>query len=126
MTSTANGTTKSFLRLELLFLNTALVLIPGLRWLPAARMGAARATLSDFAVEPWMKFLLSFGGTLKRPRHEPSLEAAAERTHAALFELKQLGIVDEKGTAFARISRKIWKIRRKARTATSAGRCGPG
>ena len=35
--------------------------------------------------------------TLKHPKHEPRLEAAAERIHAAVRELKELGIVDEKG-----------------------------
>jgi hypothetical protein len=35
--------------------------------------------------------------TLKHPKHEPRLEAAAERIHAALCELKDLGIVDDKG-----------------------------
>ena len=34
---------------------------------------------------------------LKRPKHEPLLEGAAERIHAAVRELKELGIVDEKG-----------------------------
>ena len=36
-------------------------------------------------------------GTLKHPKHEPLLESAAERIHAAVRELKELGIVDEKG-----------------------------
>jgi hypothetical protein len=36
-------------------------------------------------------------GTLKHPKHEPLLEGAAERIHAAVRELKELGIVDEKG-----------------------------
>jgi len=35
--------------------------------------------------------------TLKHPKHEPLLEGAAERIHAAVRELKGLGIVDEKG-----------------------------
>jgi len=36
-------------------------------------------------------------GTLKHPKHEPLLESAGERIHAAVLELKKLGIVDEKG-----------------------------
>ena len=36
-------------------------------------------------------------GTLKQPKHEPLLEAAAARIHAAVRELKDLGIVDENG-----------------------------
>jgi hypothetical protein len=36
-------------------------------------------------------------GTLKHPKHEPLLEGAAERIHTAVRELKELGIVDEKG-----------------------------
>jgi hypothetical protein len=35
--------------------------------------------------------------TLKHPKHEPLLEGAAERIHAAVRELKELRIVDEKG-----------------------------
>ena len=36
-------------------------------------------------------------GTLKYPKHEPLLDGAAERVHAAVRELKELGIVDDKG-----------------------------
>ena len=36
-------------------------------------------------------------GTLKHPKHEPLLDGAAERIHAAVRELKELGIVDENG-----------------------------
>jgi len=36
-------------------------------------------------------------GTLRHPRPEPLLEAAAERIHAAVRELKDLGIVDGEG-----------------------------
>ena len=36
-------------------------------------------------------------GKLKQPRHEPLLEGAAERIHAAVHELQKLGIVDENG-----------------------------
>jgi hypothetical protein len=36
-------------------------------------------------------------GTLKHPKPEPLLESAVERIHAAVRELKELGIVDEKG-----------------------------
>ena len=36
-------------------------------------------------------------GMLKHPKPEPLLESAAERIHAAVRELKELGIVDEKG-----------------------------
>ncbi len=36
-------------------------------------------------------------GTLKHPKREPLLEGAAERIHAAVRELKKLGIVDEDG-----------------------------
>ena len=36
-------------------------------------------------------------GTLKHPKPEPLLESAAERIHAAVRELRELGIVDEKG-----------------------------
>ena len=43
---------------------------------------------------------------LKRPKHEPLLKGAADRVHAAVLELKVLGIVDEKGTEFVRASRK--------------------
>ena len=35
--------------------------------------------------------------TLKRPKPEPLLEGAAERIHAAVRRLKELGIVDEHG-----------------------------
>jgi hypothetical protein len=35
--------------------------------------------------------------TLKHPKHEPRLEAAAERIHAAMCELNDLGIVGDKG-----------------------------
>jgi hypothetical protein len=35
-------------------------------------------------------------GTLKHPKHEPLLEGDAERIHAAVRQLKELGIVDEK------------------------------
>ena len=61
---------------------------------------------SDFAVEQ-IKCLLSSRGTLKYPKHEPLLEGAAERIHAAVRELKELGLSMRKGTAFARTSRKI-------------------
>ena len=36
-------------------------------------------------------------GTLKHPKHEPLLEGAAERIHAAVRELKDPGIVDDEG-----------------------------
>jgi hypothetical protein len=36
-------------------------------------------------------------GTLKHPKHEPFLDGAAERIHAAVRELKELGIVDAQG-----------------------------
>ena len=36
-------------------------------------------------------------GTLKHPKQEPLLESAAERIHAVVHELKELGLVDEKG-----------------------------
>jgi len=36
-------------------------------------------------------------GTLKHPKPEPLLEGAAERIHAAVRELKDLGIIDDKG-----------------------------
>jgi hypothetical protein len=35
--------------------------------------------------------------TLKHPKREPRLEAAAQRIHTAVRELKELGIVDDKG-----------------------------
>ena len=35
--------------------------------------------------------------TLKHPKPEPFLEGAAERVHAAVRELKKLGIVDDQG-----------------------------
>lgn len=34
---------------------------------------------------------------MKHPKPEPLLESAAERIHAAVRELKKLGIVDENG-----------------------------
>ena len=34
---------------------------------------------------------------MKQPKHEPLLEGAAERIHAAVCELRDLGILDEKG-----------------------------
>lgn len=37
-------------------------------------------------------------GTLKHPKHEPLLEGAAERIHAAVRQLKERGIIDEKGS----------------------------
>ena len=37
---------------------------------------------------------------MKHPKHEPLLEGTAERIHAAVRELKELGIVDEKGNRF--------------------------
>jgi hypothetical protein len=36
-------------------------------------------------------------GTVKHPKPEPLLEGAAERIHAAVRELKELGIIDDKG-----------------------------
>ena len=39
-------------------------------------------------------------GTLKHPKNEPLLECAAERIHAAVRELKEPGIVDDKGNRF--------------------------
>jgi hypothetical protein len=35
--------------------------------------------------------------SLKFPKPEPLLEGAAERVHAAVRELRELGIVDEQG-----------------------------
>ena len=34
---------------------------------------------------------------MKQPKHEPLLDGAAGRIHAAARELKELGIIDDKG-----------------------------
>ena len=44
---------------------------------------------------------------MKHPKREPLLEGGAERIHAAVGELKEIGLSMRKGTAFARTSRKI-------------------
>jgi hypothetical protein len=41
---------------------------------------------------------------MKQPKHERLLDAAAERIHAAVRELKELGIIDDKGIAFEKTS----------------------
>lgn len=36
-------------------------------------------------------------GKSKSPKYDPAFEGAAERIHAAVRELKELGLIDEKG-----------------------------
>ena len=39
---------------------------------------------------------------MKQPKHERLLDAAAERIHAAVRELRELGIIDDKGNRVRR------------------------